>query len=578
MTCLSSVSNFMAGLQYLNRLLVMVILSAIPLWANSEKVLKEASRGTFLVKVYDFRGMLGTGSGFLVDRSGHVVTNAHVVSGGKRFILQWQDLKGNVEERKEAELVAMDKHNDLAILKFRQSLQEHCKPLSLSKKKVEMGQKVYAVGNPVMGRQILTMTITEGIISSLNRQVGSLEVYQHSASLNPGNSGGPLFNKDGEVIGINTLNARQLGGVFFSVPIELADVKRMLRDHAHKSDSSDIKDVFKAFGHERKAIPEIPRGEAFSIKTIKEIQLPSEVFFWNLSSEENQVLLSFGPKKNLILYDLKELRPSLLKGSEKARDAVSYEKGEWAVLMESGRKVIFYDSSGKQLSTMGLPHSYRHIKAIGKTLFLSGYGLMSTMESSIPHRIRLILDQNVLYWNPLSINDGIAICEEDNGFFLRRYKNDNGWWASIDSLAFPVNYHEAVEVNHSGPFTLINSRAYFNDNLGKTMFHFKSGRIDGFHPEATHLVFQRKLLRLSNMADADQFPKPKSALDQPMKKRENLAMFIKGNLLHVDNQYQTLEYFRLFKGDSLKQKKEEIRIEAVQFDLKTPRLLRSFNP
>jgi serine protease Do len=154
------------------------------------------------------------GSGFIVDTSGIVVTNNHVIADADEINVIMND-----GTKFKAELVGVDKKTDLAVLKFKPA-----KPLIAVKfgdsDKLRLGEWVVAIGNPFS----LGGTVTAGIVSARNRDInsGPYDSYiQTDAAINRGNSGGPLFNLDGEVIGVNTLIISPSGGsigIGFAVP------------------------------------------------------------------------------------------------------------------------------------------------------------------------------------------------------------------------------------------------------------------------------------------------------------------------------------------------------------------------
>src|SRR5450432_1535945 len=154
------------------------------------------------------------GSGFIVDTSGIVVTNNHVIADADEINVIMND-----GTKIKAELVGVDKKTDLAVLKFKPA-----KPLIAVKfgdsDKLRLGEWVIAIGNPFS----LGGTVTAGIVSARNRDIssGPYDNYiQTDAAINRGNSGGPLFNLDGEVIGVNTLIISPSGGsigIGFAVP------------------------------------------------------------------------------------------------------------------------------------------------------------------------------------------------------------------------------------------------------------------------------------------------------------------------------------------------------------------------
>jgi S1-C subfamily serine protease len=170
----------------------------------------------------------GSGTGFVIDEQGHIVTNWHVVTGGEEFAVAMYD--GTLVD---AELIGLDPRDDLAVIKIDPSAVLKVVKLGDSDA-LESGQPVMAIGSPLGA---FTNTVTSGIVSGLGRDdFGTLQgncqnysnLIQHSAPINPGNSGGPLFNLEGEVVGVNTLGlpltqdgTTPLQGLFFAVPSNL---------------------------------------------------------------------------------------------------------------------------------------------------------------------------------------------------------------------------------------------------------------------------------------------------------------------------------------------------------------------
>ena len=169
----------------------------------------------------------GQGSGFVLDKAGHVLTNYHVVAGANRGI----EVMLSNKRRYAAKVVGTDRVHDLALLQIDAP---NLEPVTLSDSGgLAVGQKVYAIGNPFG----LSGTMTRGIISSIRSIRGSEgapieDAIQTDAAINPGNSGGPLLNSRGEVIGINTMiasnGADQSSGIGFAIPINTA--KAVLAD------------------------------------------------------------------------------------------------------------------------------------------------------------------------------------------------------------------------------------------------------------------------------------------------------------------------------------------------------------
>jgi S1-C subfamily serine protease len=161
----------------------------------------------------------GQGSGFIIDKEGHILTNYHVIADARQIEVTLHNRK-----KYAATIVGVDRAHDLAVVQIKAP---ELTPMVLGdSSKLQVGQKVYAIGNPFG----LSGTLTRGIVSSI-RQVQEPDgmkiedAIQTDASINPGNSGGPLLNMHGEVIGINTMIASNVGqsaGIGFAIPINTA--------------------------------------------------------------------------------------------------------------------------------------------------------------------------------------------------------------------------------------------------------------------------------------------------------------------------------------------------------------------
>jgi S1-C subfamily serine protease len=169
-------------------------------------------------------GGAGSGSGIVLDREGHILTNYHVVDQMGRIKVTLYDGSASF-----AVMIGSDPSNDLAVIRADGFAGDQLHPASLGdSSRVRVGQPVFAIGNPFSER----FTVTQGIISAINRSSTSFGgraiqgVLQTDAALNPGNSGGPLFNLDGEVIGVNTSirnpQGQTFAGLGFAVPSNTA--------------------------------------------------------------------------------------------------------------------------------------------------------------------------------------------------------------------------------------------------------------------------------------------------------------------------------------------------------------------
>jgi S1-C subfamily serine protease len=168
-------------------------------------------------------GGVATGSGFVIDGEGHILTNNHVIEGAEKVEVKL----GDSEKEYEAEVVGTDPGTDIALLQVEAPAKE-LHPLTLGhSSEVEVGDPVVAIGNPFG----LDRTVTSGIVSALQRQIQAPNgfsinhVIQTDAAINPGNSGGPLIDSGGAVIGINSQIATGGGGdgnvgIGFAIPID----------------------------------------------------------------------------------------------------------------------------------------------------------------------------------------------------------------------------------------------------------------------------------------------------------------------------------------------------------------------
>jgi S1-C subfamily serine protease len=176
------------------------------------------------------------GSGFILDKQGHILTNYHVVANARTIEVQTHD-----KHRYSAQIIGKDRLHDLALLQI--NAPNLVPAVLASSRDLQVGQQVYAIGNPFG----LSGTMTVGIISAIRSVKGAEggapieNAIQTDAAINPGNSGGPLLNSQGEVIGINSMiaqnGAEQNAGIGFAIPIDTA--KAVLSD-------------FQKYGHSRR--------------------------------------------------------------------------------------------------------------------------------------------------------------------------------------------------------------------------------------------------------------------------------------------------------------------------------------
>jgi S1-C subfamily serine protease len=181
----------------------------------------------------------GTGTGFVWDERGHIVTNYHVIAGGTSASVTLSD-----QTTWPARVVGAFPDRDLAVLRLEATRERAgaalpaLPPIALgTSRDLLVGQRVYAVGNPFG----LDQTLTLGVVSALNREIESFNnrtirgVVQTDAAINPGNSGGPLLDSAGRLIGVNTQIASPSGasaGIGFAIPVDEVNriVPRLIRD------------------------------------------------------------------------------------------------------------------------------------------------------------------------------------------------------------------------------------------------------------------------------------------------------------------------------------------------------------
>jgi S1-C subfamily serine protease len=192
---------------------------------NIQSVVNITSRAVSFDFFYGLVPQEGQGSGFIIDKEGHILTNYHVIENARQVEVTLHNRK-----KYRATIVGTDRQHDLAIVQIKGV---DLTPMVLGdSRNLQVGQKVYAIGNPFG----LSGTLTSGIVSSIRsvQEPDGMtidEAIQTDAAINPGNSGGPLLNWHGDVIGINTMIASSVGqsaGIGFAIPINTA--KAVLND------------------------------------------------------------------------------------------------------------------------------------------------------------------------------------------------------------------------------------------------------------------------------------------------------------------------------------------------------------
>jgi serine protease Do len=166
------------------------------------------------------KNVSGMGSGFLISKQGHLITNYHVVEGqNKVHVTLFRRTEQGYEKQdlKKARILALQPLRDIALLQLDLTELKAGLPDPVvinNSDDLRVGDLVFAIGNPLG----LERSVTQGIVSSATRTMGHLRLIQTDASINPGNSGGPLFNARGEVVGIVCAGATMFDGLAFGIP------------------------------------------------------------------------------------------------------------------------------------------------------------------------------------------------------------------------------------------------------------------------------------------------------------------------------------------------------------------------
>ncbi|MCF7818898.1 MAG: trypsin-like peptidase domain-containing protein [Kiritimatiellales bacterium] len=159
----------------------------------------------------------GLGPGFFINKKGYLITNFHVIAGEKHISVTQFLQEGKILRRvlhKDVEIVATAPFHDLAVLRIKDFDTEITSVVFAPEEDLHIGETVFAIGNPLG----LERTVTEGVLSQTHRNFGGILYLQVDAPVNPGNSGGPLFNARGQVIGIINMGVPSMEGLNFAIP------------------------------------------------------------------------------------------------------------------------------------------------------------------------------------------------------------------------------------------------------------------------------------------------------------------------------------------------------------------------
>ena len=173
--------------------------------------------GLYAPSVVLVKTAAGLGSGFFINTRGYLITNFHVIAGEKKisvtqFLQESQVLRRIVH--KEVEIVATAPFHDLAVLRLKEFDTEITPVIFAPEEDLRIGEPVFAIGNPLG----LERTVTEGVLSQTHRNFAGILYLQVDAPVNPGNSGGPLFNARGQVIGVINMGVPTMEGLNFAIP------------------------------------------------------------------------------------------------------------------------------------------------------------------------------------------------------------------------------------------------------------------------------------------------------------------------------------------------------------------------
>lgn len=194
---------------------------------SSNRITTEEAAKLYAPAVVLVKTAAGLGSGFFINQQGYLITNFHVIAGEKHIAVTQFLLEGKVLRRvvhKEVEIVATAPFHDLVVLRIKEFDTEITPVFFEPEENLSIGETVFAIGNPLG----LERTVTEGVLSQTHRNFGGILYLQVDAPVNPGNSGGPLFNARGQVVGIINMGVPTMEGLNFAIPARHA---KYILDH-----------------------------------------------------------------------------------------------------------------------------------------------------------------------------------------------------------------------------------------------------------------------------------------------------------------------------------------------------------
>ena len=186
----------------------------------------------------------GSGTGFAISNEGHIVTNYHVIDSAKQISVQLS--KVGIQKQYNAEIILEDKDNDLAIIQIKDSNFDSMKdiPYSFKENISKMGTKVFTLGYPLIGSMGESVKLTDGLISSKTGFQGDISSYQISVPVQPGNSGGPLFDFEGNLIGVVNAKHQNTDNVSYAIKSGvLKNLVELLPGSINQSKSNKLKNL-----------------------------------------------------------------------------------------------------------------------------------------------------------------------------------------------------------------------------------------------------------------------------------------------------------------------------------------------
>ncbi len=260
----------------------------------------------------------GGGTGILLDATGLILTNAHVVASPLPFTCTVDLQVGGKFQPvtfKKIQVVGVHPVKDMALVRI--DLKEHrgrLQPASLARNKASTGQTVYAIGNPSSGGGVtLAKTITSGLLSGVDRVVDQVSYYQVSAPINPGNSGGPLCDRSGQVIGMVTLKFTDVDNVGFAIPLHDLEVREFVPLAKRKSNPERAREYIEA------AEEFYARSRAV-LRAGGNRETPEYIFFCAMAARGFRMALSEDPSNPGLYYNV----GMLLRGLDAHELAAAY--------------------------------------------------------------------------------------------------------------------------------------------------------------------------------------------------------------------------------------------------------------